>query len=86
MTKCGAANFSALVTDVNLREKVSGWKLAALARAINSELPVVYMTAASGNEWIAHGVPHSIVLQKPFASQQLITAVLSLLSRGNAIR
>jgi DNA-binding response OmpR family regulator len=59
-----------------------GWQLATLAREINPELPVVYMTAASAAEWAAHGVPNSILLQKPFAPAQLVTAVSQLLNKG----
>ena len=77
------AKFSALVTDINLREKMNGWQLATPAREIRPELPVVYMTAASGDEWPAHGVPNSILLQKPFAPAQLVTAVSQLLNTGS---
>jgi hypothetical protein len=43
-------------------------------------LPVVYITGASGNQWPSHGVPNSILLQKPFAPAQLVTAVSQLLN------
>ncbi|MER9134035.1 response regulator [Mesorhizobium sp. M0768] len=36
---------------------------------------VVYMTAGTGNEWPSEGVPSSVLLQKPFALAQLVTAV-----------
>jgi CheY-like chemotaxis protein len=78
------SNYSALVTDVSLRHEMRGWELATLAREINPELPVVYMTAASAAEWAAHGVPNSILLQKPFAPAQLVTAVSQLL-RGASL-
>jgi DNA-binding response OmpR family regulator len=59
-----------------------GWELTRLAREINPELPVVYMTSASADEWPANGVPNSILLQKPFAMAQLLTAVSQLLNKG----
>jgi DNA-binding response OmpR family regulator len=76
------SNYSALVTDVTLRDEMRGWQLATLAREINPELPVVYMTAASAAEWAAYGVPNSILLQKPFAPAQLVTAVSQLLNKN----
>jgi CheY-like chemotaxis protein len=78
----GGSNYSALVTDVNLRDEMRGWQLATLAREVNPELPVVYMTAASADERKAQGVPNSILLQKPFAPAQLVTAVSQLLNKG----
>jgi hypothetical protein len=74
--------YSALVTDINLREAMDGWQLATAARLANPNLPVVYMTAGRGEEWAAHGVPNSILLQKPFAPAQLVTAVSQLLNKG----
>ena len=42
-------------------------------------MAVVYVTGDSITEWPANGVPQSVVLQKPFASAELITAVANLL-------
>jgi CheY-like chemotaxis protein len=44
--------------------------------------PVVYMTGAAADDWASQGVPNSILLQKPFAPAQLITAVSQLLNVG----
>jgi DNA-binding NtrC family response regulator len=40
--------------------------------------PVVYMTGAAADDWASQGVPNSILLQKPFAPAQLVTAVSQL--------
>jgi hypothetical protein len=37
------------------------------------------MTGASANQWPSRGVPNSILLEKPFAPAQLVTAVSELL-------
>jgi DNA-binding response OmpR family regulator len=76
--------YRALVTDVNLLGKLDGWEVARRAREINPELPVVYMTGAAANQWASHGVPNSILLNKPFAPAQLVTAVSQLLNAGSA--
>jgi DNA-binding NtrC family response regulator len=75
--------FRALVTDINLgRNKPSGWEIARHAREINPDFPVVYMSGDNAEDWASQGVPHSIMLAKPFAPAQLVTAVSQLLNTG----
>jgi DNA-binding NtrC family response regulator len=74
------ANYCALVTDINLKGRMSGWEVAKHAREIDPTFPIVYMTGAAGGEWASHGVPNSILLEKPFALAQLVTAVSQLLN------
>lgn len=33
------------------------------------------MSGASGHDWTAHGVPHNVLIAKPFAIGQIVTAV-----------
>jgi hypothetical protein len=40
------------------------------------------MSGASAADWPSKGVPNSIMLEKPFAPAQLVTAVSSLLNSG----
>jgi DNA-binding LytR/AlgR family response regulator len=68
----------ALVTDIDLGGKVSGWNLARRARELNPNLAIVYMTGASGDPWAASGAPNSILVTKPFAPAQIVTAVSQL--------
>ncbi|WP_075292818.1 response regulator [Pararhizobium arenae] len=75
------ANFSALITDIRMPGKGSGWDVARRARQISPTLPVVYMTGDSASEWAAQGVPNSTLLQKPFAEAQLVTALSLLLNQ-----
>jgi CheY-like chemotaxis protein len=71
------------VTDINLsRDKLSGWEVARRAREINPDFPVIYMSGDNAEDWASKGVPHSIMLAKPFASAQLVTAVSQLLNVG----
>lgn len=77
----------ALVTDVNLdRRPPTGWDLAQQARELDPDIPVVYMTGASGDEWASRGVPNSILITKPFAPVQVVTAVSTLLNDAGARR
>lgn len=73
--------YRALVTDINLgRERIDGWQVARHAREIDPEFPVVYMSGDSAADWASQGVPNSILLPKPFAPAQLLTAVSQLLN------
>lgn len=71
----------AVVTDINLgRDKLDGWEVARRAREIDPAFPVVYMSGDSAEDWASKGVPNSIMLSKPFAPAQLVTAVSQLLN------
>ena len=73
-------HYRALVTDVNLKGTMNGWEVARRAREIVPTFPVVYMTGVAADEWASHGVPNSILLTKPFAPAQLVTAISQLLN------
>jgi CheY-like chemotaxis protein len=75
----------ALVTDINLvKNKMDGWAVARHARENKPDIPVVYMTGDSADDWASQGVPNSILLTKPFAPAQLVTAISQLLNTGTA--
>jgi DNA-binding response OmpR family regulator len=73
-------HYRALVTDVNLLGRIDGWEVAKQARELDPTFPVVYMTGAAADQWASHGVPNSILLTKPFAPAQLVTAISNLLN------
>jgi len=73
--------YRALVTDITLRGKIDGWEVAHQARQIDPEFPIVYISGKSAAEWPSKGVPNSIMLPKPFAPAQLVTAIANLLNR-----
>jgi DNA-binding response OmpR family regulator len=74
--------YRALVTDINLKGKMDGWEVAQHAREVEPGFPVVYMSGAAAADWTSKGVPNSIMLAKPFAPAQLLTAVSNLLNSG----
>jgi DNA-binding response OmpR family regulator len=74
------SKYRALVIDISLRGKMDGWEVAKKAREIASEFPVVYMSGATAADWPSKGVPNSVMLPKPFAPAQLVTAVSNLLN------
>jgi DNA-binding response OmpR family regulator len=79
------SNYRALVTDINLLGRLDGWEVARQAREIDPAFPVVYMTGAAADQWASHGVPNSILLNKPFAPAQLVTAISNLLNTGTPL-
>ena len=81
-----ASKYRMLVLDIKLgKDGIRGWDVARRARAINPALPVIYMTGASAEEWAIQGVPKSILLNKPFAPAQLVTAVAQLLNDNQSL-
>jgi DNA-binding response OmpR family regulator len=78
--------YRALVTDINLgRGGIDGWDVARHAREIDPSFPIVYTSGKDADDWASKGVPNSIMLGKPFAPAQLVTAVSQLLNSGPPI-
>jgi DNA-binding response OmpR family regulator len=72
--------FSGVITDIRLESDIDGWAVARHAREFIPNVPIVYMSGDSAHDHPIHGVPRSIMLQKPFADAQLITAMSTLLN------
>lgn len=75
--------YRAVVTDINLIGRFDGWKAARTARETDPTIPVIYMTGTHGEEWASKGVPNSVLLTKPFAPAQLVTALSNLLNAAS---
>ena len=78
-----AARFRAVITDIRLGAGPDGWAVARRARELVPTRPVVYMSADSSHEWSSQGVPNSLMVAKPFAPAQIITAVSTLLNAAD---
>lgn len=79
------ARFCALLTDVRMPGDGNGWDIARRARELHPMMPIIYMTGDSAMEWRSQGVPGSMLLQKPFADAQLITALTTLLNENSMV-
>jgi DNA-binding response OmpR family regulator len=77
----GGKNYAALITDVNLRGDLNGWDVARQIREKEPSFPVIYMTAFA-EDWASQGVPNSVLIPKPYAPAQLVTALSNLLNIG----
>ena len=76
--------YRAVVSDINLAGKLDGWEVARVARESDPAVPVIYMTGAQAEDWASKGVPNSVLLAKPFAPAQLVTALSHLLNTVSA--
>jgi CheY-like chemotaxis protein len=76
----GSMSFCALLTDIRMPGDGNGWDVARRARELHPTMPIIYMTGDSAIEWRSQGVPGSVMLQKPFADAQMITALTTLLN------
>ena len=85
LLKGGLTKYRALVTDIGLRGRMDGWEVAQQAREIDPAFPIIYMSGAHAEDWASKGVPNSIMLAKPFAPAQLVTAVSQLLNAGTPL-
>lgn len=73
-------SLAGLITDIKLGAGPDGWDVARHARELKPGFPIVYMTGDSSHDWSARGVPNSVVVSKPFAPAQIVTAISGLLN------
>jgi len=74
----------ALVTDINLNSDITGWEIGRHARGLAPGLPVVYVSGGSEHDWTAQGVPHSMMIAKPFAAAQVVVAISTLINAADS--
>ena len=77
--------YRGLITDINLFGSMDGWAVAQRAREIDPAFPIIYMSGAHAEDWASKGVPNSVMLAKPFAPAQLVTALAQLLNAAPPI-
>ena len=78
--EAGETPIAGLVTDIRCGNGPDGWQLARRGRELNPNLPVVYISGDSAHEHRSRGLPESIMVPKPFAATQIVTAVSMLLN------
>jgi DNA-binding response OmpR family regulator len=83
LLKAKLINYRALITDISLLGRLDGWQVARAAREVGPAFPVIYVTGAFAHEWRSKGVSESVLLNKPFAGAQLLTALRNLLGDGS---
>jgi hypothetical protein len=53
-------------------------------QALRSDIAIVYTSGDSAGDWPSEGLPHSLILQKPFADAQLVTAISTLINEAGS--
>ncbi|WP_234834566.1 response regulator [Sinorhizobium meliloti] len=76
------APIDGVVTDIRFGEYPDGWEVARVAREIDPDIPVVYISGHGAVDWASKGVPNSIMIEKPFTSSQLLTGLSGILCGG----
>lgn len=71
-----------IVTDIRLGQGPDGWEVARRARDNEPRLPVVYVSGDSAHDFFRQSVPGSLMLQKPFRSADLLTALSNAIHRS----
>lgn len=74
-------SISVVVTDVNLGPGLTGWDVARAVRERKASVGLLFVTGDSAHAWAAQGVPGSVLIDKPFAPIQVVTAVASMLTK-----
>ncbi len=74
--------YHAFVIDIRLLGRFNRWEVARAVREVNPDFPVIYMSGTASDQWPIQGVPKSIMLTKPFAPVQLVTALSQLLNEN----
>lgn len=78
-----AARFRAILTDIHLGTGPEGWEIARRARELIPTMPIIYMSGESAEDWAAKGVPGSMMVAKPFAPAQLVTAISNVINEAD---
>jgi FixJ family two-component response regulator len=57
--KAAEPNILGIITDIRLGSSPDGWEVARIAREIDPEMAVVYISGHGGVQWASQGVPGS---------------------------
>ncbi len=76
------AEYRALLTDIHLPDELTGWDICKNCPRTRPSFSCRPHDRSGAHEWASQGVPNSILLTKPSAPAQLVTAVSQLLNGG----
>ena len=78
------SRFRALITDIRLGKGPDGWEISRRARELIPGVPVIYVSGDSSSDWASKGVPNSVMVAKPFAPAQIVTALATLVTEAES--
>lgn len=80
-----ASSFKGVLTDIRLGKGPDGWDVGQRARELVPEMPIIYMSGDSVAAWPSKGVPNSLMIPKPYASAQIITAISQMINAAATV-
>ncbi len=80
-----ASRFKGVLTYIRLGQRPDGWAVGHRARELVPEMPIIYMSGDSVAEWPANGVPNSLMIPKPYAYAQIITAISQMINQAATV-
>ena len=75
LDRCAEHTADVLFTDIRLPGELNGWDVAERCRDTNPNIPVVYATGFSRET--PRPVPGSIMIYKPYSSEQIVAVIRS---------
>ena len=64
-----------LLTDIRLGDGPDGWDVARHARSLQEDLPIVFVSGDSVDDWSEACIDRSVMLAKPVHDRDLLAAV-----------
>ena len=78
LERCCDTVVDVLFTDIRLPGALTGWDVAESCRQSHPEIPVIYATGFS--DVMPRPVPGSVLFQKPYRGEQLLSTIRDLVS------
>ncbi|MBX7483327.1 response regulator [Qipengyuania qiaonensis] len=75
MLDAKSESISILLTDIRLGAGRDGWDVARHARSKREDLPIVFVSGDSTDDWKDSGIERSVMLAKPVRDDDLLGAV-----------
>ena len=77
MIKQECRDCGGLITTIDLAGTYNGWDLARLARELNPRIAIGYISTEGHRDWVAYGVPDSVLVAKTIDVAEIAAAFLT---------
>lgn len=83
LIKIRGSAVQAIITDIRLSGRVSGWDVARVARSVHEEIAVVYTSGDSEVDFKRFAVPRSRMLVKPLDGKDLVSGLAAAVATAS---
>ena len=77
--------FDAIITDIKMPGSADGWCVGKRVRELRPDMPVIYASGDSAENWRKFGVPNSVMLAKPFQVEVALELLRKLVPKMCAL-